>query len=266
MLLIRTQYWYHAYFWDTLHKEKLPNIPKYIYDTQHPDETAHGGTVIIVKFTIKHHKNEKFNQEYLQTTCITVEEWTGPIKIATIYSPPKHIIKQEQYSNFFKILGNRFIVGGDYNAKHLWWGSRSPMPTPKGRQLYYAMIENNLHPVTTREPTYWPTNQRKNPDVIDFCIVKGISDRYFKAESCFDLSSDHSPIIVTLNAAIIKKEKPSTLYNAKTNWYYFREILNEEINCKIPLKNHKDIETVIDTLNKTMQKAAWKSTPTDQDK
>lgn len=128
-------------------KKKYLNIPKYIiYDTQHPDGTAHGGTAIIVKSTIKHHKNEKFDQEYLQATYITVEESTGSIKIAAIYSSPKHIIKQEQYSNFFKTLG--FIAGGDYNAKHPWWSSRSPVPTPKGRQLYYAMLENNLHPVT----------------------------------------------------------------------------------------------------------------------
>jgi len=117
-----------------------------------------------------------------------------------------------------------------------------------------------------REPTYWPSDRRKIPDVIDFCIVKGISDHYLKAKSCFDLSSDHSPIIVTLNIAIIKKEKPLTLYNTKTNWYYFREILDEEINCKIPLKIHEDIETAIDTLNKTVQKAAWESTPADQHK
>ncbi|GBP80194.1 hypothetical protein EVAR_100071_1 [Eumeta japonica] len=28
------------------------------------------------------------------------------------------------FSDFFKTLGNRFIAGGDWNAKHSHWGSR----------------------------------------------------------------------------------------------------------------------------------------------
>ncbi|EFN70473.1 hypothetical protein EAG_13050, partial [Camponotus floridanus] len=48
--------------------------------------------------------------------------------------------------------------------------------------------------ISTGESTYWPTDRRKIPDIIDFCVTRGISSLYFKAESCFDLSSDHSPI------------------------------------------------------------------------
>ncbi|EFN69517.1 hypothetical protein EAG_14778, partial [Camponotus floridanus] len=29
-----------------------------------------------------------------------------------------HTIKQNQYTCFFTTLSNRFIAGGDYNAKH----------------------------------------------------------------------------------------------------------------------------------------------------
>ncbi|KMQ93692.1 rna-directed dna polymerase from mobile element jockey-like protein [Lasius niger] len=64
------------------------------------------------------------------------------------------MIKQEQYEHFFKTLGNRFIAGGDYNAKHPWWGSRSHIPTPEGRQLYQAMLKNNLHALSTAIEDY----------------------------------------------------------------------------------------------------------------
>ncbi|KMQ93980.1 rna-directed dna polymerase from mobile element jockey-like protein [Lasius niger] len=108
------------------------------------------------------------------------------------------------------------------------------------------MLENNLHPITTGEPTYWPTDRRKKPDVIDFCIVKGISVYQFKAESSFDLTSDHTPILITLNAIISKKDKPLTLCNAKTDWNLFKDSLNNQITCKIQLKTREEIETAID--------------------
>ena len=201
-------------------KKSHLKIPRYsIYDTQHPNGTAHGGTAIIVKSTINHHVNEGYQKEYLQATSITVEDLIGPITLASVYSPPKHMIKQEQYTHFFKTLGNRFIAGGDYNAKHPWWGSRSHIPTPKGRQLYQAMLGNNLYALSTGKPTYWPTDRRKVPDVIDFCVTKGISEHYIKIESCLDLSSDHSPLIVTVSTQVINRKSPFSFHNKPTGNY-----------------------------------------------
>lgn len=48
------------------------------------------------------------------------------------YCSPKHAIKEQQFNAFFETLGNRFIVGGDINARHTGWGSRL---TSKGREL-----------------------------------------------------------------------------------------------------------------------------------
>lgn len=103
------------------------------------------------------------------------------------------------------------------------------------------MIDNNLYPISTGESTYWRTDRRKTPDVIVFCVIKGISKYYFKTESHLDLTSDHIPIITKLTTTIIKKVKPTTLYNAKTNWNLYREILNKQINCKIPLKSNEEL-------------------------
>jgi hypothetical protein len=98
-------------------------IPRYtIYNTRHPDGTAHGGTAIIIKSKIKHYELEKYQQEHLQATSIVVEENSRTITISAVYCPPKHIIKKEQFEIFYHTLGARFIVGGDYNAKHHQWG------------------------------------------------------------------------------------------------------------------------------------------------
>jgi len=76
--------------------------------------------------------------------------------------------------DFYNLLGDRFIAAGDYNAKHTHWGSR--LVTPKGRQIYNAIIKpnNKLDYVSPGNPTYWPTDPRKVPDLIEFAVTKNI--------------------------------------------------------------------------------------------
>lgn len=52
-------------------------------------------------------------------------------------------------------------------------------------------------------PTYWPTDRRKVPDIIDFGIVKEISKANFNITNSLDLSSDHSPLIIEVRKLTI---------------------------------------------------------------
>jgi hypothetical protein len=184
-------------------------IPRYtIYNTRHPDGAAHGGAAITIKSKIKHYELEKYQQEHLQATRIVVEGNSRSITISAVYCLPKHIIKKEQFEIFYHTPGARFIACGDYNAKHHQWGSR--LITPRGRELVKAMVNINLNHLFTGQPTYWPTDRRKIPDIIDFCITKGISNNYLKAESCLDLSLDHSPVIITYSTQILREKTTCT--------------------------------------------------------
>ena len=108
-------------------------IPHYdIYDTKHPDGTAHGGTAIVIRSSLKHHELSNYKTNHIQATSIVIEDWIGPITISSIYSPPRHSISDEQYERFFNTLGNRFIAGGDYNAKHT---NIQRLTNQKGRAL-----------------------------------------------------------------------------------------------------------------------------------
>lgn len=235
-------------------------IPNYaIYNTKHPDGTAHGGTAIIIKSSIKHHELNKFKRDYIQATSISIEDWNGPLTVTAIYSPPRHTIAKNQYQEFFNTLGNRFLAGGDYNAKHTHWGSR--LITPKGRQLYMAMETNNLKYISTGEPTYWPTDTNKIPDLVDFCVTKGIPLESQTAQSCFDLSSDHSPVLVMISTNILETQPPPYLSSKYTNWIKFRAILDERLDLNIPLKSDGEIDEAVNQLNRIIQEAGWQSTP-----
>jgi hypothetical protein len=80
--------------------------------------------------------------DHIQATNISIEDWNGNLTISAIYWPPRHAIKKEQCNEFINTLGNRFLVVGDFNAKHQYWGSR--LTTPKGRELYKTIKEKKI--------------------------------------------------------------------------------------------------------------------------
>jgi hypothetical protein len=55
---------------------------------------------------------------------------------------------------------------------------QSRLITSKGLALYKVIQENNLNILSTGETTYWPTDSNKIPDLLDFAVIKGISDVY----------------------------------------------------------------------------------------
>lgn len=74
---------------------------------------------------------------------------------------------------FLRTLGNYFIAGGDFNAKHHFFGSR--LTSTKGRELLKAGTDLKYNFVSGGGCTYWPTDPNKLPDLIDFFVTKGIS-------------------------------------------------------------------------------------------
>lgn len=237
---------------------KIPNYT--LYFTNHPDNTAHGGSAVLIKSSIKHHELPKFQTDYLQATSIVVEDWTGPLTISAVYCPPRHVITHQQFEDYFSDLGGKFIAGGDYNAKHQHWGSR--LANPRGRQLYRVLIDNNFDHLSTGEPTYWPTDMRKVPDVLDIFVIKGIPQCYLYVESNLDLSSDHSPVLATISTAVIKRQINKKLYNKHTDWNKYRNHINEHLSLDIPLLAPDDVDAAIDLINESIVSAAAYATPT----
>ena len=128
------------------------------------------------------------------------------------------------------------------------------------------MQNNNLKHLSTRQPTYWPSDPNKIPDLPEFCVTKGMDTKKLAVESCLELPSDHTPILVTVFAHILGKSKKPSLYSKKKkDWNCFREILDEQITLTIPLKTEIDIEEAAENIPKLIQNAAWQATPCRKD-
>ena len=185
------------------------------YHTQHPSGKAHVGTGIITKSSIKHYELPSFQKDNFQATSVAIEDCHGTITTSVVYCPPRHSIAKKNFDSFLDALGNRFIAGGDYNAKYTQWGNR--LVSARGKNLLKSITTNNLNYLTTYEPTYWPTDTNKIPDLVDFFVTKNISPRYVQINSSVELSSDHSPVIATVSLAIIENTPNDLIHNQLTN-------------------------------------------------
>lgn len=139
------------------------------YVTPHPNNSSRGGSAILIKKTIKHYEDNPIATTEFQITTVTVETNGTPLQLSALYSPPRSQIKANSYENLIKTYKYKFIIGGDFNAKHTFWGSR--LITTKGRELYKALKQTGCNAVSTGKPTYWPTDRNKLPDLIDFFVL-----------------------------------------------------------------------------------------------
>jgi hypothetical protein len=64
-----------------------------------------------------------------------------------------------------------------------------------------------------------------------------------------------------MHTSITKTQQAPTLCNKRTDWDAFRELLDERIDTKIPLKSKLSIEEAVVTLTEGIQQAAWQATP-----
>lgn len=231
-----------------------------LYDTKDPRDRACGGSAILIKSRLKHHQLCNYCEDYMQATNICIDESHRNLVISAIYCPPRHQISKDQFCNFYKSLGDRFMAAGDYNAKHTYWGSR--LITPKGRVLYDVISKIGLNVISSGQPTYWPTDRQKIPDVIDFGVIKGIPIDFIQVESSLDLSSDHSPSIVTIRSFHETDSSPGSLTAAakRINWLKYKKYLSTHCSEDIALRTTEDVDFSISNLEETIKAAAENAT------
>ena len=49
----------------------------------------------------------------------------------------------------------------------------------KSRELFHAIIALNLSVISTDQPTYWPSDKNRIPDLLDFVVTEGISKQCY---------------------------------------------------------------------------------------
>jgi hypothetical protein len=97
---------------------------------------------------------------------------------------------------------------------------------------------------------------------VDFCVTKGIySTNFALAKSSFNLSSNHSPVLITLTSHALNQEKQPSVSNRHTNWDDIRHFINQRLTLNVSLKTEQDIDAAVKFSNDTVQWAGWNATP-----
>lgn len=229
-----------------------------VYHTMHPDNTARGGSAIIVKNNICHYEEQKYETKEIQATSISIKTKNHSLTVTAVYCPPRYNLKMDEFIKFLQSLGEKFIVGGDFNAKHTHWGSR--LVSTRGKELLEAVIKCGCNWHSTGKPTFWPTDVNKIPDLLDFFITRKLPITYISIEEGLDSSSDHSSILLTLSDKIISKPSNPTLTNTRTDWERFKDELSKRIKMNVPLKKKEQLDEEVEKFIVDIQQSAWNNT------
>lgn len=232
-------------------------IPTYnTFRTDHPSNSAKGGTLILVKKSIIHHLNSSEASESLQCTSVSLKVNPFPFSVAAVYCPPGVNVSSQTFDSCFHNLGNRYLCGGDFNAKNQVWGSR--LTNSRGRALHNSMLSNRCSHISPPSPTYWPSDLNRIPDTLDFFICKGLNQLQFDLVSLHDLSSDHSPLLLSVDVKPFPKILQPTLTPSFVNWNGFRETLEKSISLNTILRTPDEVDDAVQLLTQAIQQAAWR--------
>lgn len=227
--------------------------------TNHPDDSAHAGAGLFVKSSIRYEIATEYRKPYLQASGIRILCNHRSISVYAIYFPPRHSVSSETYVNFFRNLGHRFIVAGDFNAKHPWWGSR--LINPKGRNLYRCIIDNHYKTLSGGKPTYWPTDPKKIPDLLDFAVYSGICSNSLDIINDDNLPSDHTPILINYSTQVELSSANVKLITSKTNLNFYGEWVDKNIDLKTSIKTGEELDDTVESFTSLIHEAAVLSTP-----
>jgi exonuclease III len=76
-----------------------------VYHIIHPANSAKGGSAVIIKETIHHYEETKYETEGIQATAVGINARNYSIVLAGIYCPPKHLLKKMNTSNSLDTWG-----------------------------------------------------------------------------------------------------------------------------------------------------------------
>lgn len=246
------------------------NINGYLcYLVSNPNSYRSGGVAILVRHGIRHAALETIATNCVQCAPIVIYtsfDNRNAITISPIYCPPTFNWTGDHFRMLFAKLasltqGTQFLVCGDWNAKHGWWGNRRSCR--RGRTLLETIQRSHsLHILATGGATHYPFNRRNQPSAIDFAIYSDIPPEALHSYSTVDLHSDHLPVHVHLSVSCLPPSQANRqLLPVNADIQIFQRCLDDSIHVDTELNSGDDIEDAIKILNENIYAAAASATP-----
>nr|P21329.1 RecName: Full=RNA-directed DNA polymerase from mobile element jockey; AltName: Full=Reverse transcriptase [Drosophila funebris]AAA28649.1 ORF2; putative [Drosophila funebris] len=238
-------------------------LPGYsTYHVFHPSGNSRGGASVIVRSSISHSPQPPISTNDRQIAYIQLQTAEGPVVLAAVYLPPRERWIRAEFESLFAVLGNKFIAGGDYNAKHAWWGNSRACA--RGKVLQEVVANGQYQILATGEPTFYSYNPLVSPSALDFFVVNGYDMRRLNVQTLHELSSDHTPLLADLHAMPINKPPRSCLLARGADIERFKAYLTQHIDLSVGIQGTDDIDNAIDSFMDILKRAAIRSAPSHQ--
>ena len=101
----------------------------------------------------------------------------------------------------------------------------------------------------------------RTPVKYQICSNFSFPPAYAEIKPCYDLSSDHTPIILALSTTIMSQQDTPRLHSKHTDWAVYETAISEKLSDKLKLKTKEDIEVAITAFTGILQHAAQIATP-----
>jgi hypothetical protein len=127
-----------------------------VYHMVHPQNTARGGSAVLIKDNMIHLEEAKYATDEIQATVVTVKTKRKAITFAAAYCPPRYNLKKTDYLNFLSSVGERFMGGTTTQRIHT--GGQG---WPCTKEKSYTMPSKNMDASTIQQTNQHTVQQMK---------------------------------------------------------------------------------------------------------
>ncbi|KAH8298397.1 hypothetical protein KR018_008976, partial [Drosophila ironensis] len=190
----------------------------------------------------------------VQLASIAIQTALGSINLGAVYCPPGFPWTTDEFECILDENCPKYIIAGDWNASHWLWGAGRC--NQRGRALANLALSTEVSCLATGGPTRYPFGSRGSPGYIDFAITRGILGIHAEIRSVAELSSDHLPLIITLDAAAVFYPRAERIITRRTNVDVFHSQLEQSLHLNMEINSGRDIEDAIDLFTNKVKSAA----------
>lgn len=209
-----------------------------------------GGVAILINNKIPHEAVNTpplNNIEFLALKLHTVHN----MYVASAYIP-NQTLRSNDLEQIFLSFPN-ILIGADLNARHQ--NFKSNTTNHNGITLHNHNLLSNYIVLTTPSPTHYPFNPNHQPSTIDIFLLQNIRN-YTPPFTVTELSSNHLPIITTLNTSYYPKFRNFT----KTDWQRFKNSCTNNILINNKINSIHEIDSEIQSFSAEIKNSYEEST------
>lgn len=220
-----------------------------IYRTDVESQTAKGGTAILIRRELI--ASEINLSTDLQATAIILKTPLR-ITICNIYLP-KPNWTEESLNNLIDQLPLPVLLLGDFNAHNPLWGSIKT--NNAGRKIERIFNQHNMVLLNSGQNTHF-VSRNGSFSAIDLTFCSPSIATLFRWNPSDDLyGSDHFPILITNQNAVLKEDKPQRWIIERADWRLYKKSMSTNI------PDEDDVELTTTRFTNAIIDAAHKSIP-----